>query len=325
VNPSLFMLAIENLCVSIGGSRILRDVTLDLPDNKVFCLMGRNGVGKTTTLKTVMGLHKPTSGAIRFDGKDICRMPAEERARSGIGYVPQGRGIFPHLTVEENLFVGAVSQGKKPKRTLERVFALFPILKDFLPRKGGLLSGGQQQQLAIGRALLTEPKVLILDEPTEGIQPNIIDQIGEAIKLLRRGGHHNEAMLLAEAAQSLKKLKEERKHPKPELLDALAEQINALRREGAHPNSASFRQISESFATLRKEGPHEGTLLKDEIETALNLLSGENAMTILLVEQYLDFCKELADNFAILDRGSVVARGSVAELTDEVVKEHLTV
>jgi urea transport system ATP-binding protein len=188
-----------------------------------------------------------------------------------------------------------------------------------------MLSGGQQQQLAIGRALLTEPKVLILDEPTEGIQPNIIDQIGEAIKLLRRGGHHNEAMLLAEASQSLKKLKEDGKHPKPDLLDALGEQVNALRREGSHPDSAAFKQISDTFAVLRKEGPHEGTLLKDEIETALNLLTGESSMTILLVEQYLDFCKELADNFAILDRGSVVARGSVTDLTDDVVKEHLTV
>jgi urea transport system ATP-binding protein len=287
--------------------------------------MGRNGVGKTTTLKTVVGLHKATSGTIHFDGKDISRMPAEARAHAGIGYVPQGRGIFPHLTVEENLFVGAVAQGKKPKRTLERVFALFPILKEFLPRKGGMLSGGQQQQLAIGRALLTEPKVLILDEPTEGIQPNIIDQIGEAIKLLRRGGHHNEAMLLAEASQSLKKLKEDGKHPKPDLLDALGEQVNALRREGSHPDSAAFKQISDTFAVLRKEGPHEGTLLKDEIETALNLLTGESSMTILLVEQYLDFCKQLADNFAILDRGSVVARGSVTDLTDDVVKEHLTV
>jgi urea transport system ATP-binding protein len=319
------MLAIDNLCVSIGGSRILRDVTLELPDSKVFCLMGRNGVGKTTALKTVVGLYKATNGTIRLEGKDISRLPAEARARAGIGYVPQGRGIFPHLTVEENLFVGAVAQGKKPKRSLERVFALFPILKEFLPRKGGMLSGGQQQQLAIGRALLTEPKVLILDEPTEGIQPNIIDQIGEAIKLLRRGGHHNEAMLLAEAAQSLRKLKEEGKHPKADLLESLANQIRDLQREGAHRDASAFRQIYDTFAVLRQEGPHEGTLLKDEIVKALGLLVGESSMTILLVEQYLDFCKELADNFAILDRGCVVARGSVRELTDEVVKEHLTV
>jgi urea transport system ATP-binding protein len=165
-----------------------------------------------------------------------------------------------------------------------------------------------------------------LDEPTEGIQPNIIDQIGEAIKLLRRGGHHNEAMLLAEVAHSLKKLRAEERYPKPEVLDTLAEQVNALQREGGgHRSSSAIREMSESFAVLRKEGPHEGTLLRDEIEGALNLLSGESAMTILLVEQYLDFCKELADNFAILDRGSVVARGSVAELTEEVVKEYLTV
>ncbi|HEY5813017.1 MAG TPA: ATP-binding cassette domain-containing protein [Terrimicrobiaceae bacterium] len=319
------MLTIENLYVSIGGSRILRDVTLELPGSKVFCLMGRNGVGKTTTLKTIVGLYRATSGKIRLDGKDISRMPAEARAHAGIGYVPQGRGIFPHLTVEENLFVGALAQGKKPQRSLERVFALFPILKEFLSRKGGMLSGGQQQQLAIGRALLTEPKILILDEPTEGIQPNIIDQIGEAIKLLRRGGHHNEAMLLAEAAQALKKLKAEGKHLEPELLDALAEQIGVLQREGDRRNAAAFQQLSDSFTTVRSHGPHEGTVLRDEIQSALNLLSGEDEMTILLVEQYLDFCKELADNFAILDRGSVVARGSVTELSEDVVKEHLTV
>jgi urea transport system ATP-binding protein len=230
------MLSIENVSVSLGGSRILRDVSLDVSANRVFCLMGRNGVGKTTTLKSVVGLYKPNSGRVVFEGRDISRMPPEERARAGIGYVPQGRGIFPHLTVAENLSIGAVAKRKKSKEALDRVYSLFPIIKDFLSRKGGMLSGGQQQQLAIGRALLTEPKLLILDEPTEGIQPNIIDQIGEAIKLLRN-----------------------------------------------------------------------------------------ESITILLVEQYLEFCKELADNFAILDRGSVVAHGSVEELTDDVVKLHLTV
>ena len=230
------ILSIDKLSISIGGSRILRDVSLELGANHVFCVMGRNGVGKTTTLKSVVGLYKPNSGRIVFEGRDISRLPPEERARAGIGYVPQGRGIFPHLTVAENLFIGAVAKRKKAKEALERVYSLFPIIKDFLSRKGGMLSGGQQQQLAIGRALLTEPKLLILDEPTEGIQPNIIDQIGEAIKLLRK-----------------------------------------------------------------------------------------ESITILLVEQYLDFCRELADNFAILDRGSVVAQGTVVELTDEVVKQHLTV
>jgi len=230
------MLSIDKVSISLGGSRILRDVSLEVGANHVFCLMGRNGVGKTTTLKSVVGLYKPNSGRVVFDGHDISRIPPEERARAGIGYVPQGRGIFPHLTVAENLSIGAVAKRKKSKESLERVYSLFPIIKDFLARKGGMLSGGQQQQLAIGRALLTEPKLLILDEPTEGIQPNIIDQIGEAIKLLRK-----------------------------------------------------------------------------------------ESITILLVEQYLEFCKELADNFAILDRGSVVAQGPVAELTDQVVKQHLTV
>jgi urea transport system ATP-binding protein len=230
------ILSIDKLGVSIGGSRILREVSLDLSAHHVFCLMGRNGVGKTTTLKSVIGLYKPSSGRVLFEGRDISRMPPEERARAGIGYVPQGRGIFPHLTVAENLLIGAIAKGKKAKEALDRVYSLFPIIKDFLSRKGGMLSGGQQQQLAIGRALLTEPKLLILDEPTEGIQPNIIDQISDAIKLLRK-----------------------------------------------------------------------------------------EAMTILLVEQYLEFCKELADNFAILDRGSVVVQGSVEELTDIVVRQHLTV
>jgi urea transport system ATP-binding protein len=230
------ILSIDKLSISIGGSRILRDVSLNLSGNHVFCLMGRNGVGKTTTLKSVVGLYRPNGGRIVFEGRDISRMAPEQRAHAGIGYVPQGRGIFPHLTVAENLFIGAVAKRKKGKDALERVYSLFPVIKDFLQRKGGMLSGGQQQQLAIGRALLTEPKLLILDEPTEGIQPNIIDQIGEAIKLLKR-----------------------------------------------------------------------------------------ESITILLVEQYLEFCKELADNFAILDRGCVVAQGPVGDLTDQVVKQHLTV
>jgi urea transport system ATP-binding protein len=199
--------------------------------------MGRNGVGKTTTLKTIVGALKPTNGRVVLDGKDLTGLAPEERAISGVGYVPQGREIFPHLTVEENLKIGAIAQGKKMNGNLDRIFTLFPILKEFLPRQGGMLSGGQQQQLAIGRALLTDPKVLILDEPTEGIQPNVIDQIGDTIKLLR----------------------------------------------------------------------------------------AEGKMSILLVEQYLDFCKELADCFVIMDRGAVVASGGVAELTDEVVQKHLVV
>jgi urea transport system ATP-binding protein len=319
------MLTIENLQVSLDGSRILRGISLEVPQHQVFCLMGRNGVGKTTTLKSIVGIHRATEGRILLDGQDITRVSADARARAGIGYVPQGRGIFPHLTVEENLFIGAIAQGKQPKRAVERVYALFPILKDFLARKGGMLSGGQQQQLAIGRALLTEPSLLILDEPTEGIQPNIIDQIGDALKLLRRGGHHNEPNLLADAAQNLKKLRQSFDYPQPELLDQLADEVNALRRVGADRHPAAYEKISLTFAEVRKAGPHDGNLLGEEISAALAQLHSEKSMTILLVEQYLDFCKELADNFAILDRGAVVAKGTVADLTDEVVKAHLTV
>jgi urea transport system ATP-binding protein len=231
------MLTISNLEVSISGSRILRGVNLEVPDGAVTCLMGRNGVGKTTTLKSIVGLAKAGAGSIKLNGEELLGFNPETRSRKGLGYVPQGREIFPQLTVEENLHIGAIAHGKKVNGKLDRIFSLFPMLKEFLSRKGGMLSGGQQQQLAIARALLTEPKVLILDEPTEGIQPNIIDQIGETIKLLRKEGQ----------------------------------------------------------------------------------------MSILLVEQYLDFCKELADTFAIMDRGAVVASGPVAGLTDDVVKAYLTV
>ena len=233
------MLTVTNLNVSISGSQILRGVNFTVPSNSVFCLMGRNGVGKTTTLKSIVGLQSSDSGSITLGSQDVTRERAEHRARAGMGYVPQGRDIFPHLTVEENLDIGLKAQGKSAgrKEKFARIFALFPILKDFLPRKGGMLSGGQQQQLAIARALLTDPKILILDEPTEGIQPNIIDQIGDTIKMLR----------------------------------------------------------------------------------------AEGKMSILLVEQYLDFCRELADCFAIMDRGVVVAAGTVADLTDAVVRSHLTV
>ena len=231
------MLHLSQIEVSIGGSQILRGVDFHVPAHSVACLMGRNGVGKTTTLKTIVGLLKPSSGSIQLDGKDLSNLSPEDRARAGIGYVPQGREIFPHLTVEENLQIGCVARGKKAGPGLDRIFELFPILKEFLPRKGGMLSGGQQQQLAIARALLTEPKVLILDEPTEGIQPNVIDQIGETIRLLR----------------------------------------------------------------------------------------SEGTMSILLVEQYLDFAKELADTFAIMDRGAVVSAGPISALTEEVVQKHLVV
>lgn len=231
------VLEIRNLEASISGSHILRGINLDVPPKSVFCLMGRNGVGKTSTLKSIVGLLPITKGSITFNGVELNRLATDQRALTGIGYVPQGREIFPHLTVEENLHIGAIARGRKLMDDLDRIYTLFPIIKEFLPRKGGQLSGGQQQQLAIGRALLTDPKLLILDEPTEGIQPNIIDQIGEAIKMLR----------------------------------------------------------------------------------------AEGKMSILLVEQYLDFCKELGDTYAILERGAVASAGPMSGLTDQIVKEYLTV
>ena len=290
------MLTVKSLELSIGGSRILRGVDFEVPDNQVFCLMGRNGVGKTSTLRSIVGVMKPSGGKIALDGKDITKIPSAARAAAGIGYVPQGRDIFPQLTVDENLRIGAVALGKKLNGSLDRVFSLFPILKEFLPRKGGMLSGGQQQQLAIGRAMLTEPKILILDEPTEGIQPNIIDQIGEAIKLLRRGGHHDEPGLLAEINQSLKTYRNEGSPDSPLLAEA-TETINVLIREGVEKHPAMFNRFAECIEQIRKQQP-DGSRLSDEIGSALKRLSGEAKMSILLVEQYLDFCRELADVFA---------------------------
>ncbi len=237
-SPVSETVVLDDVHVSIGGSAILRSVSFEIRPKTVFCLMGRNGVGKSTTLKAMMGLLPLDQGSMALGGKSFQRMPTAMRARMGLGFVPQGRDIFPHLTVEENLFIGLNARGeKKDKEEIDRVFTLFPIIRDFLHRKGGMLSGGQQQQLAISRALLTKPNLLILDEPTEGIQPNIIDQIGDAIKMLRE----------------------------------------------------------------------------------------EGKMAILLVEQYLDFCRELGDDFAILERGSVCASGTMDELSDGIVKEFLTV
>src|SRR6187431_1432346 len=150
------------------------------------CVMGRNGMGKTTLLKCIMGLLPANSGSITFEGTDLSKRPAEERARLGIGYVPQGREIFSHLTVEENLRTGLGVRKNGPRAIPERIFDLFPVLKQMLRRRGGDLSGGQQQQLAIGRALVLEPKLLILDEPTEGIQPNIVHEIGDILLRLNR-------------------------------------------------------------------------------------------------------------------------------------------
>jgi urea transport system ATP-binding protein len=179
------MLSVEGLNQAYGESQILWDMTLDVPEGSSTCLMGRNGVGKTTLLRVVMGTLRMRTGTVRFGGEDLAGRPPELRARRGIGYVPQGREIFPQLTVRENLELGVVAGGSKRKLP-ERVMALFPVLKTMLHRRGGDLSGGQQQQLAIGRALAIEPKLLILDEPTEGIQPNVVAEIGDILERLNR-------------------------------------------------------------------------------------------------------------------------------------------
>ncbi|GAB4258872.1 ABC transporter [Thermincola ferriacetica] len=231
------MLNIENLNVYYDESIILRDVDLRVPAGQVVCLMGRNGVGKTTLLKTVMGLLRPKTGKIEFSGKDITRKTPDKRAKAGIGYVPQGRDIFPLLTVEENLLLGLEAGTEKKKGIPDDVFEMFPALKEMLNRKGGDLSGGQQQQLAIARALVSRPKMLILDEPTEGIQPSIILDIAKAIKVIRE----------------------------------------------------------------------------------------KSDVSILLVEQYLEFVLELADYYYVMEKGSIVTQGPVKEMNEDMVKNYLTV
>ncbi len=178
------MLKIEQLNQFYSESHTLWDVDLELEQAKCNCLMGRNGVGKTTLLNCIMGLQSVRSGSIIFKGQDIVKVNAEKRASLGIGYVPQGRQIFPLLTVKENLQIGLGARADKSKVIPEFIFEMFPVLKDMLHRRGGDLSGGQQQQLAIGRALVVDPSLLILDEPTEGIQPNIVQEIGDIIKQL---------------------------------------------------------------------------------------------------------------------------------------------
>jgi urea transport system ATP-binding protein len=228
------MLTVANLNQYYGGSHILRDVSFELPAGKVTVLLGRNGVGKTTLLRTLMGLVPAKTGAITFGGRDLTHARPDERARAGIGYVPQGREIFPRLTVEENLEMGLATRGRGAA-VPPRIFEMFPVLGQMMRRRGGDLSGGQQQQLAIGRALAMGPKLLILDEPTEGIQPSIIK----------------------------------------------------------------------------------------DIERAIRALSGE--LAILLVEQYYDFARSLADQYLVMERGEIVARGAGADMDRDDVRGMLAV
>lgn len=231
------MLAVENVDLFYGAAQALKSVSISAEPGKVTCVLGRNGVGKTSLLKAIAGQQSVSAGSITLAGENILSMRPYDRARKGIAYVPQGREIFPLLTVRENLETGYACLDRKTSFVPDEVFELFPVLKDMLRRRGGDLSGGQQQQLAIGRALVMRPKLLILDEPTEGIQPSIIKDIGRAIAYLRDRGD----------------------------------------------------------------------------------------MAIVLVEQYFDFAKELADSFAVLDRGEVVASGGREELANSDVRRHLTV
>jgi urea transport system ATP-binding protein len=183
------LLALEEVSAAYGQSQVLWDVSLAVPAGGATALIGRNGVGKTTLLNTIMGVRAPTGGKIVFDGQDVTRLSSHQRARAGVGFVPQGRHIFPHLTVDENLQTGLSALGKRGSigaGVPEHIFELFPKLKQIRARKGGFLSGGEQQQLAIGRALAGAPRLLLLDEPTEGVQPNVVDLIEEALREVRK-------------------------------------------------------------------------------------------------------------------------------------------
>lgn len=231
---ALFVQAID---LHYGAAQALKSVSLECRPNRITAVLGRNGVGKSSTLRAITGVHNITAGDITFGEEILRKAPPYKRARMGLAYVPQGREIFPLLTVRENLQTGFASVPRADKNIPPYIFELFPVLKSMLNRRGGDLSGGQQQQLAIGRALVTRPKVLVLDEPTEGIQPSIIKDIGRALQFLR----------------------------------------------------------------------------------------DEKGMTILLVEQFLDFCREIADDIYVMDRGEIQHAGPASDLDLPEVRRHLMV
>ncbi len=231
------MLKVENIDLAYGAARVLRGVSVEAKPGEVTCVLGRNGVGKTSLMRAITGQQPISGGRILMQDQDISRLPGYERARRGISFVPQGREIFPLLTVKENLETGFAPLSRQNAYIHDEVFELFPVLKDMLNRRGGDLSGGQQQQLAIGRALVMQPRLLVLDEPTEGIQPSIIKDIGRAISYLRNKGE----------------------------------------------------------------------------------------MAILLVEQYFDFARELADRYIVMERGEVVMSGVGQDLAGDDVRKRIAI
>jgi len=231
------MLNVDRVNLFYGASQALRNVSLAAAKGAITCVLGRNGVGKTTLLRAIVGQHLPADGTISWEDEDITRLPSYERAVRGIAVVPQGREIFPLLTVEENLCTGFAALPRNLRRVPDEIYELFPVLRDMLKRRGGDLSGGQQQQLAIARALVTRPRLLVLDEPTEGIQPSIIK----------------------------------------------------------------------------------------DIERVIRKLAARGDMAILLVEQYFEFARDLADRFAVLDRGEVVLAGTRDDMIEDDVRRYLTV
>ncbi len=229
------MLKIKEMDSYYGESKVIPSLDLNVEKGKIVCLIGRNGVGKSTTLKSIMGLVKTPKGSIELEGEDIIKMPTYNRVKQGIGYVPQGRDIFPQMTVYENLILGLYANKQKPELP-DYIYELFPILKRFEKRKGGDLSGGQQQQLAIARALVTKPKILILDEPTEGIQPSVIQDIGDVIRKINK----------------------------------------------------------------------------------------EMGLTVLIVEQYLDFVLGISDYIYMMEKGEIILKGNTADLDAKTVQEKMT-
>lgn len=237
MKESMSLLELSNVTAGYGQTPVLFDVSMKVEKGDLACLLGRNGVGKTTLLRSIIGLNALSKGSMIFDADDISKTPTYKRAKYGIAYIPQGREIIPYLSVLDNLKLGFAASGKKSKKVPDEIFEFFPMLKEHLSRQGGLLSGGQQQQLAIARGLMCNPKLMLLDEPTEGIQPSIVQEIEETLKRINK----------------------------------------------------------------------------------------EKGITVLVVEQKIDFARQLAQKFFIMDKGAIVARGETEALTDSMVNQYLAV